>query len=282
MQTRILLRIAVALLLAWGTDNGHAAERPAPRRIVSICLQGDQILLHLVPRERIVALSQFAADPDLSAHWEKALGYPLTRGSAEELARLKPDLVLASSFTTRLPVALLKQHGVRVLELGIPNDFDELRAQIRLAGEALGEEAGAEQWVREMDDRLDRLKAHRPAPDARPTALFYFQDGFVPGAHTFANALLEVAGFSNLGAGLNPGLGACTSLEAILLARPRLLILTRYREANPTQTQLSTTQPLFAKLGAQTEVVRVPFRQLASPDPSNLDLAEQLQSHLLQ
>lgn len=255
------------------------ADEP-PRRIVSICVQGDQYLLHLVPRERIVALSQFAADPDLSAHWEQSRGYPLTHGSAEELARLRPDLVLASSFTTRLPVALLQQHGVRVLELGIPNDFDELREQIRLAGHALGEEARAEQWINEMDAQLERLKANRPAPDARPTALFYFQDGFVPGAHTFANAILEAAGFTNLGARLNSEVGASASLEAVLLARPRLIILTRYRELNPTQTQLSATQPLFTKLGPQTTVMSVPFRQLASPDPSNLDLAEQLQSHL--
>ena len=278
MVTRTWSLLALWLIAAIGSVS---ADEP-PRRIVSVCVQGDQYLLHLVPRERIVALSQFAADPDLSAHWKQAQGVPLTHGSAEELARLRPDLVLASSFTPRLPVALLQQHGVRVLELGIPNDFDELREQIRQAGRALGEEARAEQWIGEMDTRLARLKAHRPAPEARPTALFYFQDGFVPGAHTFANALLEAAGFTNLGARLNSGVGASASLEAVLLARPQLLILTRYRAANPAQSQLSTTQPLFDKLKSQTAVLRVPFRQLASPDPSNLELAEQLQSHLFQ
>lgn len=274
---------AVVLSLACGMAYSLAAEPLSkPQRIVSICLQGDQLLLQLVPRERIVALSALATDPDISAHWEAARGIPLIRGGVEELVRLKPDLVLVSSNSTPLTGVMLKQLDVRVLELGIPVDFDELRDQLRLAGRSLGEEARAEDTVRDMDLRLARLKAGRSAVAQRPTALFYFQDRFTPGAHTFANAILEVAGFRNLAAVPGSDFGASTSLESILMARPQYLILTRFRESNPTLTQLSEAQPLFRKLGVQTKVITVSFRQLAQPDLSNLELAEMLQSQLYQ
>jgi len=251
-----------------------------PQRIVSICLQGDELLLQLVPRERIVALSALATDPDISAHWEAARGIPVTHGSAEDFIRLKPDLVLVSSNSTLLIVPLLKRLGIRVLELGIPTNFDELRDQIQQAGRSLGEEAKAEEIVRTMDARLERLQARRPPVAQQPSALFYFQDRFTPGSHTFANALLEAAGFRNLASSFSPGIGASASVETIIMARPQYLILAYFREGSPTRTQLCETQPLFCELGAETKVISVSFRDLISPDPSNLELAEMLQERL--
>jgi len=271
-----------ALLLAWVGRCPADELSSKPLRVVSICLQGDQLLLQLVPRERIIALSALSTDPDISAHWEAARGLPLIRGGAEELIRLKPDLVLVSINSAPLTLAVLKRLGVRVLKLGIPTDFDELRDQLRLAGRSLGEEARAEKIVEDMDARLARLQARRPAVAQRPSALFYFQDRFTPGSHTFANAILEVAGFRNLVGMHISDFGGSASAESILMARPQYLILTRFREASPTSTQLSETQPLFRKLGAQTKVISVSFRQLAEPDLSNLDLAEMLQARLYQ
>ncbi len=245
-----------------------------------MCVQGDQLLVQLVSRDRIAAVSALAADPDISPQWEKARGLPVTKGSAEELVKLKPDLVLAGAYTTRVTVAALKQLGVLVLELGVANNFDELRAQIRLVALNLGEEARGEEIVHAMDARLARLATGMPSASDRPTALFYFQDGFVPGGHTFANAILEAAGFRNLGGAFSLGIGASASTETVVMARPQFLILARYLESNPTLTQVSQTQPLFTKLSKETEVLSVSFRHLACPDASNLDLAEYLHGQL--
>lgn len=283
--------LVVLLIVRAGNEVTRGKPVPAsigsvpglkPQRIVSICLQGDQLLLQLVPRERIVALSTLATDPDVSAHWEAARGIPVVRNDVEQIIRLKPDLVLVSSNSALLTVDFLKRLGVKVLELGIPTDFNELRDQIRRAGKSLGEEAGAEEIVKTMDARLDRLQARRPATADRPTALFYFQDQFTPGSHTFPNAILEAAGFRNLASMFSVGTGISTSVEAIIMARPRFLILTRFRETTPTQTQLSWMQPAFCRLGAETKVISVSLRDLVSPDPNNLELAESLQKFIYQ
>jgi len=274
-------RVALAFTLSLFSATLRAEPaQPKPQRIVSICVQGDQLALQLVPRERIAALSPFAADPDISAHADLAHDIPTTQSSAEALARLKPDLVLVTTNANQFTVAAMRQIGIHVLELGIVNDFEELRAQLRQAGAAFGEPERAETLIAAMDARLERLEAKRPPLAERPTALFYFQDGFTPGAHTFANALLEAAGFRNLGARFSAGVGASAPLEAVITARPQFLILTRYREASPTQTQINATQPLFRRLGTDCRILSVSFRDVASPDPSNLALAEMLQATL--
>jgi iron complex transport system substrate-binding protein len=276
------LLLAPIAELAGSSVAGAGAPAAKPQRIVSICMQGDQLLLQLVPRERIVALSALAADPDTSAHWKEARGIPTTRSGAEEVVRLKPDLVLVSRYSSLLTVEILERLGVRVVKLGIPADFDELREQIRLAGRSLGEEERAEEIVRTMDGRLDRLKARRLPVARQPTAWFYFQDRFTPGSRTFSNAILEAAGFRNLASTFGAGEGVSASLETIIMARPQYLILSRFREGSPTVTQLSGTEPLFRKLGAETKVITVSMRELVSPDPSNVELAEMLQNLLYQ
>ncbi|XHR27359.1 MAG: ABC transporter substrate-binding protein [Chthoniobacteraceae bacterium] len=277
------LRAVVAALGLVFIPGLLAAEETAPQKplkFASLCVQGDQLLLELVPREQIVALSHLAIDLDISVHANEARGIPLTSGGAEELAMLRPDVVLMAAYSMKTAAKALKERGVRVIELGIPNDFDELRALIRQTGADLGAEARAEALIAQMDARLERILARRPPPEKRPAAMFYFQDGFTPGAKTFCNALLEAAGFRNLGSHFSPGVGASAPLEAVLMARPQLLVLTRYREARPAQTQTFPLQLLFTKLG--TQVTSVSFVHLASPDPANLELAEKLQQYLPQ
>lgn len=279
---------ALALLLS--AQPGFAAvpgpEQPEQtRRLVSICLPGDQLLLALAPREEIAAVSWLAADPDLSPRWRQARGLPSTRGSVEELLELKPDLVLIGTYSTPATNAMLRRLNVPVVEVGVPESFAALRAQIRMVASRLGAGAGerGEAMIREMDARLVRLRRNDAHTSAHPTALFYFQDGFSPGRGTFADALLRAAGFENLGAAITRGRSGSVSLEALLLARPQFLLLASYREEHPAFNALSSRRRLLGRLlgpgpgPLECRILRVPFRQLACPDPECLDLAERLQ-----
>ena len=78
----------------------HFAEPSGPRRIVSLNLCTDQLLMLLAP-ERIAALSILATDPLLSVMAAEARRYPLVRGDAEEVLRFDPDLVVAAPFAAR-------------------------------------------------------------------------------------------------------------------------------------------------------------------------------------
>ncbi len=247
----------------------------AKRRLVSICLPGDQLLLQLAPREEVVALSWLATDPDLSPQWREAQGIPTTRGGAEELLSLKPDLVFVGVYSTPATNAMLRRLKIPVMELGVPEDFEQLRAQIRAVAERLGTQEQGEAIIRRMDARLARVAAKAGEP--RPTALFYFQDGFSPGGGTFADAILEAAGFTNLGKTLGRSRSASVPLETVILAKPEFLILTAYQEAHPTLNAFSPRHPLLRRLETlNLKIASIPFRQLACPNPENLDLVETL------
>jgi len=279
---RRALRVCVGLLcglVPWGSICVAGDATEPPRRLVSICAQGDQLLLELVDRSRILAVSKLASDPDISPHWKEAQNVPTTDASAEAIVRLKPDLVLAGKYSTPQTVRMLKRLGVPVLELDIANDFDELRAQIREVAKTLGADQKAETLIKEMDARLQRVR--ETTPPQRPTAMFYFHDGFTPGGHTFPNAILEAAGFRNLGAEFSKEMGVNTSLESVVMTQPQFLFLTKYRQDHPTVTQICVSQVILKQISQKMDVVAVSFRHLATPDPLNLELVEMLHEELL-
>lgn len=277
MQRRFC-RIAVRLLVL-AVCFGSTVQA-APRRLVSICLPGDQLLLQLAEREEIAAISWLGSDPELSPHWKAAKGVPGTRGLAEELIALKPDLVLVGTYTTPVTRAVLEQLKIPIVEVGVPTSFEELRALFREVARVLGPgaEERAEAILARMDRRLAAFKKSAKG-GARQTALFYFQDGYSPGKGTFADAMLEAAGYQNLGAEIAASGRVSLSLEEALLANPDIMIFAAYHEGAPTFREVGRSHPVFralAELRPEMKVVAIPFRHLDCPDPSNLDILEAL------
>ncbi|HQY71814.1 MAG TPA: hypothetical protein PLW13_15400, partial [Pseudomonadales bacterium] len=77
------LRVWVLALLLFCAGAVRATE--APQRVVSLNLCTDQILLALLPRERIAMLSQLAADRTLSSAAARAEGIARFDGSVERI-----------------------------------------------------------------------------------------------------------------------------------------------------------------------------------------------------
>src|SRR5882672_11798416 len=79
-----------AMLVALAHLPGARAQAPAPSRIVSLDLCADQLLIELVDRARIAAVTHLAADSAVSAIPERAKGLPVTHGAAEDVLRYDP------------------------------------------------------------------------------------------------------------------------------------------------------------------------------------------------
>ena len=117
--------------LAWLLP--HAALAQAPSRVVSINLCTDQLLMALAEPGQITAVSRWARRPDMSFLAAKAQSIPVMRGSAEEVLRLRPDLVLAGTFSGTATRALLVQQGIRVEAFAPPRNLDEAKVEIERA-----------------------------------------------------------------------------------------------------------------------------------------------------
>jgi iron complex transport system substrate-binding protein len=261
---------AAAVALAIGVALASAA-RPAqaqiaveagakPARIVSLDLCADQLLIELVERERIAAVTHLAASPQDSAIWEKAKGIPITRGAAEDVLRYRPDLVLAGPFGVAPTVSLLRRLKANVVVVPLASDLDGVRTAVRIVAAAIGEEARGEATIAAFDRRLAAVAAALPTQGQAPTAIVYKMGGEVSVGGGLADAALAAAGFRNKAFEYRLTRGGQAPLELLLAAPPDLLVLTRAADELRTTVGDNLRHPGLAVLRRQRASIEVPER----------------------
>jgi iron complex transport system substrate-binding protein len=187
----------------------------------------DLLLLQLVPRERIAAVTYLARDGARSLFPGRADGISVNYGTAEDLLKFKPDLILADRFSTPVTRRLARRIGAPIVEVDGATRFADIRATLRLLGMATGEAARAESLIAGMDAKLAGLAA-RPQTRRRVVA---WSASAVPGKGTLTNAIIEAAGAVNIAAAPGPAY-ATFDAEQVVLARPDVLLLGGARQAS--------------------------------------------------
>src|SRR3982074_1882087 len=148
-----LILTAVALLSA--VAHLGATDTPGkPRRIVSLNMCVDELVLRLADPQNIASVTWLSRDTPHSNVAELAARIPVNHGLAEEIIPLKPDLVIAGVYTARTAVAMLKRTGVPLSEIGVPTNLDDVRRQIRDVAGLVDEGERGESIVRGMDQTL--------------------------------------------------------------------------------------------------------------------------------
>lgn len=199
-----------------------------PKRIVSMNLCTDQLVMLLAEHERIASLSYLALDPQASALAEEAANLPVNHGLSEEILPLEPDLILAGTFTTRPTVFLLRKLNFPVIELPVVVSLEDIRKNIRTVADALGETERGENLIAAMDHRLP--SPPETSDEHRPLAALYWANGYTSGKGTLAHNAVVAAGFRNLGSELGLTGTSQLPLETLLAADPGVLITGRVRQ----------------------------------------------------
>lgn len=197
---------------------GAAPPTEAPRRVVSVDLCADQLVLNLADRGQIAGLSRNAADPALSAAAARARGLPILRDSAEALLVADPDMIVAvPAWNGRGRVGQAR----RVVGIPDAQSYPAIVAQLRTAGAALGRRERAEALIGRMNARLAALPAN---PGRGKVAAYVQRRGYLTGTGTLIDDLLGRLGLVNLAARLGKPVLAQLSVEEIVAARPDYLI----------------------------------------------------------
>ena len=255
-RNALAVLLGLAAFVAAGPGSGPARAAP-PQRIVSLTVCTDQLLLDLVPRDRIAALSYLAVDPTLSAKVEEARGIKGVRGMAEEVLALQPDLVIAQEYSTTAAVDLLRRLGFRIVLVPLATDFDGLRRAIRVIAAAAGTQARGEKMIADFDKRL---AAAAPKGPERPRALAYQVNSLASGPGSLVDAAFSAAGFQNMARHRRLGPGGRLPLEEIVADPPDLLVL-----ANTPQEFRSTVSDNLRHPAFEALVKSLPHMQLAMP-----------------
>jgi iron complex transport system substrate-binding protein len=246
-----------------------------PQRIVSLNLCTDQLLMALVPPQRIASitwLSRSEGDPELLA---LARRLPINRGGAEEVLAVRPDLVLAGRFTTTTTRQLLKRVGVRMIEVDAVQDWEGIRRITREVAQAVGEPVRGEALLADMDATLLRLAARRATPLRAIGWSGAAED--VPGADTLFNTILETAGAANIAAAAN-GLRSY-DLEQVLRARPQLLLRGAAYSTAPALRSAVADHPVLRAL-PRLDVIDYPEAVYGCGVPRAAALAAELAGQL--
>ncbi len=196
------------------------AVADAPQRVVSMNLCTDQIAMLLAAPGQLISVSHLASDPLASSMVAEAAAYPANRGAAEQVFLMRPDLVLAGTYTAQASVDLLRGLGVTVVQVPPVSSLSEVTSQLREIGTAMGREAQSEALASAFEAELAAL-----APPGVPaSAAMYYPNGYTTGSGTLSNEVLEVAGFANIGAQAGVTGGGILPLERLVMAAPQMIV----------------------------------------------------------
>jgi iron complex transport system substrate-binding protein len=248
---------------------------PKPHRIVSLDLCTDQLLIELVGRERIAAVTHLAADPAVSAIPARARGIPITRGAAEDVLRYDPDLILAGPFGVSPTVDLLRRLKRNMVVVPQPSDLAGVRTSVRMVAAAVGEEERGEAMVQAFDRRLAAL-APKAEDTARPTAVVYQIGGSVSGPGSFIEAALVAAGFRNAAADYRLTRGGQVPLEWLVARPPDLIVLASGVDEYRTAVADNLRHPALQLLRRRHASIELPWQMWLCGTPHIADAIERL------
>ena len=266
--------LVLAALVAASAAAVIAAAEPLPR-VASINVCTDQHLLALANPEQILTVSWLAADPEESLMASEARRYALNYGTAEELLKFAPDVVLAGTYTSPFTRAMLRRLGYRVVELEPEVTVADIERNVQLVAELVGQPARGEALVARLREDVRHIEANRPA---RALATVVVRPGgFTVGKDNLSHELLELAGLRNVAAEQGLDRWGSLSMEALLRSAPELIVLTGYRSTQPSLANAVLEHPALRRLGALQRTVTVPSALWACGLPRSLESAALLQ-----
>ena len=234
---------------------GGAAPVPVramPRHIMSMDMCDDLLLLMLVPRSRIASVTHLAHNAAATLLPGADAGVPINHGTAEEILRQQPDLIIGSPWATPVARRLARQVGARMVEMETPTDFAGIRRVVRRFGAIVGSPQRAEALVRAMDAELASLATARPRRPIRVVA--WSGSGSVPGRGTLTHAIITVAGAENIGARYQDARYSSFGLEELLAARPDAVMQGVERYAGTSLTTRRARHPVIGRLFAGRQI----------------------------
>jgi iron complex transport system substrate-binding protein len=243
--------------------------------VASINLCGDQLVLSLADPEQILTVSWLAADPEESMLADEAARFPLNYGSAEELLRFDPDVVIAGTYTATFTRALLKRLGYDVIEVAPETTLAEIESNLRLVGAAIGRAERAQTRIAELRASARAIAEQR---SAQPVAAVVVRPGgFTVGANSLAHEIMLLAGLRNVAAEQGLDRWGSLSMETLLRSKPDLLILSDYHAAHASLANVVLQHPALARLSRDVRAVTVPGPTWACGLPQSLESAALLQ-----
>lgn len=252
--------LAAGLIVAVSV-RPRAVDAPVPRRpqkIVSLTLGSSEILIDLVPPERIAALHRIAADSPHSNIRERARGFRLVGSDVEEIAAVQPDLVIVASYSGREFVEQLRRARLPLFTVTEFDDVDSICRSIEALGTAAGEPERAKEMVARMRSTIETLQ--RKIPQNRPPmrVMSLAQSGTTAGKRTTFDSLIRLAGARNVAAEQGIDKFGAISAEQVVAWDPDVIVVGKDPDTGQSLKMRLLTDRAYATL-RNKRIIEVPY-----------------------
>ena len=213
-------------------DSGQSVSLPAhPSRIISLTYGTDEILLDLVEEDRVIGISKYSGNPDISfLPAESAERIPYRVGNdVEQIMALKPDLVISSTAMPADVIHVLRSSGVPVYVSLVASNWDEMEKKVMGVARAVNEEEKGHAMVSSMRQKREDLekKLSEIPKDQERTALGLSFRGILGKKGTLFSEVLAMAHVKDGAARYDvpKGTNAYLSLEILPEINPDVILL---------------------------------------------------------
>ncbi|MHC1718437.1 MAG: ABC transporter substrate-binding protein [Acidaminococcaceae bacterium] len=134
--------------------------KESPKRIVSLSSSADEILLDMLPPERIAALTNLADDPGICSTTEKAKAVKqrVQSKNVEAILSLNPDLVLVPDWLGAEKAQSLRDVGIKVYVYKTPVTLTEIQKSIIEIATVVDAREQGDKLVLAMQGKLDSVQ----------------------------------------------------------------------------------------------------------------------------
>lgn len=180
-----------------GTPVTIAAK---PAKIVSLPLGISEMLLSLIDKSAIAAMSYYVDDPVVSnvAELAKGVGQRLD-SNAEKIIALQPDLVIVDSWAQAEFIKQLRDANLTVFVVNLPSNVEEQKETLKLLGNITDSASKADEVINWMDRKLKEVsdKLAGLKEEDRLTIIDYSEMGTTSGKGTNFDDIVTRAGLIN-------------------------------------------------------------------------------------
>jgi iron complex transport system substrate-binding protein len=227
-----LLALAMLALAA-------APAEAAPRRVASLNLCTDELLLQLAAPGQIVSVTHLAQQEAETPLWRRASLHARNDGTLLSVVGLRPDLVLTMGGGGRDRLRIAARLGIPTLDLPFAQSLGDVVRSIARVAAALGRPGAGTALLNRMRAVIES------APPARQDAIW-----LGGGGRTVAATGLEAQWMALAGLRQRPMQGDRVSLETLLVRPPGILLRSDYRQGQYSSGQRWLVHPLARALRA--------------------------------
>ena len=241
----LLVLLLGIIVLATNTYAG-------PKRIASLNLCTDELLLSLADPDQIISLTWLAREESLSAFFEPASPYHQNNGRASDVIPLNPDLIFLSEFSPANTLGLLKSVDIKSVVIPEPRTTTQLLKNIRAMSSAIDQVKKGEELISLFSSRLKSIAEDKSRQKISALLLS-------PGIASFGSSAVKIEILKMLNIRVlneeKPSIAnRYLSIEELIRSSPDIVIIDKHSGDYPSVSEEILRHPLIQSSFSTIEV----------------------------